>query len=167
MLSALADETAHSKVLRRHLQAAGVTRPELFPEGDGHVPIRLRSLRDAGITWRLWRGDNPFVVQRHAGHKRFSTTEKYVADIERLTAECGEAFPAMSALSKGKTDDANVEGSAPLGCERRELNSPKPHCQGESNISEALAFALREAAGAQRWELAAAIVAELSRRGPS
>ena len=46
---------------------------------DGAPPVacfrgatRFRSLRDWGITWRLWRGDNPFVVQRNAGHKRFS-----------------------------------------------------------------------------------------------
>lgn len=120
MLSSLADETAASKVFRRHLEAAGVTRPDLFaksatPGGPvTNIAIRLRSMRDFGITWRLWRGDKPLVVQRHAGHKRFSTTEKYVGDIEALTAECGEPFPAIpsalvdKARGPGKGDDGGA-----------------------------------------------------------
>jgi hypothetical protein len=92
MLSSLGDETAISKVFRRHLEAASVTRPDLFAKSTTQLRIRFRSLRDAGITWRLWRGDNPFVVQRNAGHKRFTTTEKYVGDIEKLTAACGVPF---------------------------------------------------------------------------
>jgi integrase len=95
MLSSLADETAASKVFRRHLEAAGVKRPDLFAKSTTQDPIDLRSLRDVGITWRLWRGDKPLVVQRNAGHKHFSTTEKYVGDIEKLSAECGDPFPAL------------------------------------------------------------------------
>lgn len=95
MLSSLADETAISKVFRRHLDAAGVDRADLFTVSTTQIGIRFRSLRDTGITWRLWRGDNHFVVQRNAGHKRFSTTEKYIGDVETLTDDCGEPFPPI------------------------------------------------------------------------
>ena len=53
LLSRFADETAISKVLRRHLEAAGVTRPDLFAASTTQIAIRLRSLRDTGNTWRL------------------------------------------------------------------------------------------------------------------
>ena len=109
-----------------------MTRADLYAASTTQIPIRFRSLRDCGISWRLWRGDNPFVVQRNAGHRRFSTTEHYIGDVEKLTASCGQPFPALpSALTDGP-DGADgtsgaarqVEGTAPLGCERRELN---PH----------------------------------------
>jgi hypothetical protein len=100
MLSGQADELSVSKVFRDHLEAAGVTRADLFAASQTQIRIRLRSLRDIGITRRLWRGDKPFVVQRNAGHKRFSTTEKYIADVEKLSADCGVPFPFIASKSR-------------------------------------------------------------------
>jgi integrase len=131
LLSSLADETAASKILRSHLERAGATRADLFAASTTQIAIRLRSFRDIGITWRLWRGDNAFQVQRNAGHKRFSTTEKYVGDIEKLSAECGVPFPALPepALPKQLPKQSAAELQAAVIahqslCERRELN---PH----------------------------------------
>jgi hypothetical protein len=124
MLSGQADEFSVSKAFRDHLEAAGVTRPDLFAASQTQIRIRLRSLRDIGITWRLWRGDNPFVVQRNAGHKRFSTTEKYIGDVEKLSADCGVAFPLIASKESGPTlqptgtfdeSGASPEGVEPLG----------------------------------------------------
>ena len=50
MLSGLADELSVSRVFRDHLEAAGVTRPDLFAASQTQIRIRLRSLRDIGIT---------------------------------------------------------------------------------------------------------------------
>lgn len=127
-LSSLADETAISKVLRRHLEAAGVDRAELLPSADPkkritQIASRFRSLRDWYITWRLFRGDNPLVVQRNAGHEEFTTTQRYIADVEKLSGKCGVPFPALpSGLvgPEGSREGAEKNG----GCERRELN---PH----------------------------------------
>jgi hypothetical protein len=77
--------------------------PDLFAASTTQIAIRLRSLRDTGITWRLWRGDKPLVVQRNARHKRFSTTEKYVGDIEKLSAECGAPSLPYRPLSSSPT----------------------------------------------------------------
>ena len=125
MLSGQADEFSVSKAFRDHLEAAGVTRPDLFAASQTQIRIRLRSLRDIGITWRLWRGDNPFVVQRNAGHKRFSTTEKYIGDVEKLSADCGVAFPLIASKFASKKSDATLQppgtfdesGASPEGVE--------------------------------------------------
>jgi len=132
MLASLADESALSKLFRSHLEAAGITRPDLFPSEDPiantrQIATRFRSLRDWGITWRLWRGDNPSIVQRNAGHKRFSTTEKYIADVEKLSPECGVPFPLLPSkfASKELGPELQPTGTSDdSSCERRELN---PH----------------------------------------
>lgn len=174
-IRSLADETAISKVFRRHLEAAGVDRDELLPAADPkkrimQIPARFRALRDWYITWRLWRGDNPIVVMRDAGHEEFSTTQKYLADVEKLSDKCGVPFPALPSglvgpegLEEGAPEGAEKTG----GCERREL---KPTGDGSSASAEAveppsrelgsaLAFALHEATRASQWST----VAELAR----
>ena len=131
LLSELADEFSVSRMLRTHLETAGVTRPDLFPSADPvantrQIATRFRSLRDWGITWRLWRGDNPFVVQRNAGHKRFSTTERYIADVEKLSAECGVPFPLLASKFASKesgptlqpTGTSDESGASPGGTSR-------------------------------------------------
>ena len=76
--SGQADELSVSKVFPRAPRGRGVDRPDLFAASQ--IRIRLWLPRDIGIPWRVWGGDNPFAVQRNAGHKRFSTTEKYIGD---------------------------------------------------------------------------------------
>jgi integrase len=128
MLSSLADETAASKVLRRHLDAAGVKRADLFAKSTTQIAIRLRSFRDTYVTWRLWRGgegDKPIVVQRNAGHKRFSTTEKYVGDVDKLSPDCGEPFPRLPSSLVGASDPPQG-GSPPRAADAGKSRSPKP-----------------------------------------
>jgi integrase len=125
MLPGQADELSVSKVFRDHLEAAGVDRPDLFAASQTQIRIRLRSLRDIGITWRLWRGDNPFAVQRNAGHKRFATTEKYIGDMEKLSADCGVPFPLIASKFASKesgpmlqaTGTFDESGASPGGFE--------------------------------------------------
>jgi hypothetical protein len=126
ILSELADELSVSRVFRSHLEAAGVTRPGLFPSDDPvantrQIATRFRSLRDWGITWRLWRGDNPFVVQRNAGHKRFATTEKYIGDVEKLSPDCGVPFPLIASKFASKKSDATLQ---PTGTSDESAASP-------------------------------------------
>jgi hypothetical protein len=51
------------------------------------------------------------VVQRNAGHKRFTTTEKYIGDIEKLSADCGVPFPFISSKFSSKKDDPVLQAT--------------------------------------------------------
>jgi hypothetical protein len=46
----------------------------------------FRSLRDAGITWSIVRGDDVVRVQRRAGHKLIGTTQRYIVEAENRGA---------------------------------------------------------------------------------
>src|ERR1019366_5707368 len=91
------------------------------PDADPDPPPVV-SLRDIGITWRLWRGDNPFEVQRNAGHKRFPTTEKYVGDIEKLNDDCGVPFPLLASKFASKETGPVLQ---PTGTDGESAASPE------------------------------------------
>jgi integrase len=131
-LAGLSNETALSKILRSHLIEAGVTRGDLHIDPKDKkaavtkIAFRFRGLRDTYITWRLWRGDNPFVVQRQAGHKKFATTEGYLGDVDKLSPECGVPFPELpSWLICGDGPDApSGEGSDGIPGDQAEDSNP-------------------------------------------
>jgi integrase len=81
--------------LREHLRRAGVNRPALFENSATVKHVRLYDLRATGITWRTIRGDDARVIQRHAGHEKYSTTEGYVREAEDYRGKLGEVFPPV------------------------------------------------------------------------
>lgn len=85
------------RLLRKHLQRAGVTRAALFVARDDRTRCALtfHDLRATGITWAAIRGDRPFAIQRRAGHSDLRTTEVYIRDAESAGGAFGEVFPAL------------------------------------------------------------------------
>jgi integrase len=87
-----------AKLLRQHLEAAGVRRAELFVEGD---PTRSRftfhGLRHTHLTWMAVRGDDAVKIQMRAGHTDFKMTQRYIEAARTLGAGFGRAFPALPA----------------------------------------------------------------------
>jgi integrase len=84
-----------SRDFRQRLKSAGVNRAELHRGSATEKKVGFRQLRDFGVTMRLWRGDSPLVVKRHADHEDFETLLLYTVEIEKLTAACGVPFPEL------------------------------------------------------------------------
>lgn len=80
---------------RRWLRRAEQKRNELQRHTPTTRPIRFHDLRGTGITWRAVRNDPKFELQYHAGHRHFSTTEKYLHLADALRRGFGEVFPAL------------------------------------------------------------------------
>ncbi len=93
--------------LRDHLQRAGVDRPALFERSATVRPITLYSLRHTGITWRTIRGDDPRVIQRHAGHEKYATTEGYVHEADDYRGKIGLVFPPIVDVLAGRATSTN------------------------------------------------------------
>ena len=86
-----------AKLLRDHLQVAGVTRAALFASSKTCKSMTFYDLRATGITWRAIRGDDPLRIQRAAGHGGFDTTQGYIREAESVREDFGEVFPALPA----------------------------------------------------------------------
>jgi integrase len=86
-----------SRALRRALQRAGVTRPELHEGSPTRKPLTWHDLRATGLTWMAIRGDDPLKIRQRAGHAAFSTTEIYIRDAEAVDDAFGEVFPPLPA----------------------------------------------------------------------
>jgi integrase len=73
-----------AKRLRKYLEWAGVTRPELFVPKTHPTLRRLNfhDLRHTGITWRAVRGDEPLKIERAAGHDDLKTTQRYINEAQ-------------------------------------------------------------------------------------
>jgi integrase len=82
-------------LLRRHLLAAGVTRPDLHLNDAHRKHLTFHDLRATGITWAAVRGDDPLRIKQRAGHSGFATTEMYIREAENLGDDFGEPFPEL------------------------------------------------------------------------
>lgn len=82
-------------MLRRHLEAAGVTRSDLFAADATRKRLRFHDLRATGLTWMAVRGDDPLKIKQRAGHTTFSTTEGYIREAESVREGFGAPFPAL------------------------------------------------------------------------
>ncbi len=124
----MSDWTNWSIQFRDRLLAAGIDRKELHEASATEKAVGFRQLRDLGITMRLWRGDNPLVVQRHAGHESLSTLQAYAVEFEHWTEADGVPFPALPTRlleSPRKVPGRfNRQNSRGKSCERRELLFP-------------------------------------------
>ncbi len=81
--------------LRKHLELAGVTRPELFETDDTRKRLRFHDLRGTGLTWMAIRGDEPLKIQQRAGHRTFEMTQKYIRTAEAVGEAIGDPFPPL------------------------------------------------------------------------
>lgn len=84
-------------LVRDDLEAAGVSRAELFAGDETRKALTFHDLRATGITWMAVRGDEPLRIKQRAGHASFSTTEGYIREAENLIAMFGEVFPKLPA----------------------------------------------------------------------
>lgn len=72
-------------VFRRHLQAAGVSRPELFERSKGvRIPIRLHDLRATFITLNLALGRPEKWIMNRTGHTTSLMLQRYARSAENL-----------------------------------------------------------------------------------
>ena len=83
--------------MRRHFDLAQCHRPRLTASSNAELGLRFRSWRDAGIMWAILRGDGIEKVQRRAGHKLISTTQRYIVEAENRGASFGVPFPELPA----------------------------------------------------------------------
>jgi integrase len=81
--------------LRDHLQRAQIARVSLFEDTETVKHITFYDLRATGITWRTLRGDDARIIQRAAGHERYSTTEGYVREASVFRGRVGDPFPPL------------------------------------------------------------------------
>ena len=81
--------------LRRWLWKAGVRRHELHHDTETTRKLRFHDLRSSGVTWMAVRGDDGLKIQQRAGHREFSTTQKYIRLAEMLAAGFGKVFPPL------------------------------------------------------------------------
>ena len=63
--------------------------------------MQFRSWRDAGITWSIVAGVDVLKVQRRAGRKLISTTQRYIIEAENRGATFGDPFPVLPRSLKG------------------------------------------------------------------
>jgi integrase len=84
-------------LMRAHFTVAQCSRPRLGVRSTAELRLRFRSWRDAGITWSIIRGDDIVKVQRRAGHKLISTTQRYIVEAENRGATFGSPFPPLPA----------------------------------------------------------------------
>jgi hypothetical protein len=103
---------------REHLERAGCKRSRLYLRGGAQRRVQFRSWRDAGITWSIVAGIDVLKVQRRAGHKLISTTQRYIIEAENRGATFGEPFlgaPRGFVGGTEKTTTGGAESSLGLG----------------------------------------------------
>ncbi len=83
--------------LRKHLEAAHVTRAALFRNDATCKRLRFHDLRGTGLTWMAIRGDDVLKIQQRAGHTSFEMTQKYIRTAEAVGEVIGAVFPALPA----------------------------------------------------------------------
>lgn len=72
-------------IFRRHLQTAGVTRPELFERSKGvRIPIRLHDLRATFITLNLALGRPEKWIMNRTGHTTSAMLQRYARSADNL-----------------------------------------------------------------------------------
>jgi len=139
----LPPKEAWASTLRTHLRRAGVARTALFENSATVKHVRLYDLRATGITWRTLRGDDARVIQRHAGHEKYTTTDGYVREAEDYRGKIGLVFPPIvdvlagraastnrSAIDQGvKTSKKVAKNSVPKGI-RTPVTALKGPCPG-------------------------------------
>jgi integrase len=136
--------------LRKYFEWAGCKREDLYADDDLRRPLTWHDLRHGGLTWRVVRGDEALKVQRAAGHRFLSTTQRYINEAETFEGRAfGEPFPTvdLDLLSPFPGGAANTgpNSGIPLGTTRgtpaKQGAEGRP--QGELHVTDTL--------GLRRW----------------
>jgi integrase len=94
----LSTDSHRAKLLRTHLEVAGITRRELFVCDDPtQMPFTFHGLRHTHLTWMAVRGDDAVKIQMRAGHTDFKMTQRYVEAARTLGGGFGVPFPELAA----------------------------------------------------------------------
>jgi integrase len=85
-----------ARMLRQHLQWAGLTRADLYATDDARRPLTYHDLRATGITWQAMRGDAPTDIMERVGHTQITTTQGYMRRGRLMARARGERpFPPL------------------------------------------------------------------------
>jgi len=95
LLAEVPSERDMARGLRRWLWKAHVRRHELHNDTPTTRKLRFHDPRSSGLTWLAVRGDDPLKIQQRAGHREFSTTQKYIRLAEAVGTGFGEVFPPL------------------------------------------------------------------------
>jgi len=101
---------------RRCLEAAKLTRAELFADDKTRKNITWHDLRATGLTWMAIRGDDPLKIMQRAGHTDFKTTQGYVREAEAIREGFGDVFPPLPECLFTRDDES--AGMAPTPVEK-------------------------------------------------
>lgn len=95
LFAEMPSERDMARGLRRWLKRAGVDRHELHHDTATTRKLRFHDLRSSGVTWMAVRGDDGLKIQQRAGHREFSTTQKYIRLAEAISLGFGQVFPPL------------------------------------------------------------------------
>lgn len=120
--------------LRRDLDAAGITREELFTRRGPSVPITQHDLRATGITYLAMRGESDDAIRERAGHTDFKTTQLYIRRGRRMvSATLGDPFDALPvSLLDGSAKQKRVRVSSKISSPVLEKNESQGKNPGSS-----------------------------------
>ncbi len=86
-----------SDLVKRDLERAGLTRPDLFRDDAEHMPFTFHGLRHTCIThWTVAGRDQLFLLTA-AGHTDVGMTRRYLAAASSLSAKFGQPHPPLPA----------------------------------------------------------------------
>jgi integrase len=110
-------------LLREHLQAAGVTRAELFTRSENRRPIRAHDLRGTFVTLALANGRSETWVADRTGHTSSQMINRYRrAARGAMELELGPLAPMDDAIPELADRPFIAPNARPLGGDER----PKP-----------------------------------------
>jgi len=97
-------------LLREHLEAAGIDRPELFERSASRQPIRVHDLRATFVTLSLAAGKTETWVQDRTGHTTNAMLQRYrrAARTVREVA-LGPLLPLDEALPECRRSNGTVD----------------------------------------------------------
>lgn len=119
------DVEGRPAVLRVHLTAAGVDRPELHDGTTTLMPFDVRSFRTTFATWCARSGFDSAWIDAWLGHAPKTTSAKhYVKDTGAMTSGVFPVVPdeLLGRRSIGSVLDLRASDSESLRCEGRDLN---------------------------------------------
>lgn len=108
----LPSETNMSRMMRRYLERAGLSRAALFSLEETRRPIRFHDLRATGLTWLAVQGSKPLEIQELAGHSDFSTTKRYLRIARAVGGPSfGTPFPFLELTDAQKDESLHSDAA--------------------------------------------------------
>jgi integrase len=113
----LVDDRHLARALRTWLRVGG---HETAKGSATTAELTFHDLRATGVTWRCVRGDDVAKIKASAGHKHFSTTDRYMRDADVLGQWAGTVFPPLArSLLQPETSGVQPTSRTPKGASMR------------------------------------------------